>query len=198
MVRRSSSGDSLSLRDLADDFFAQPPKMKMKSSSNPSPSRRSNRLGSRGSDHSFSVEDLTSSRRSNNRLSRRESTGNLSSGRSNKLIRRGSTGQNIVDCSFTGDDLVAPPSSRSKSHGKSALPSHHGGAEDFSSSLHSFSALLRKSSMEAELRLSQKQNDVRLKSNGFFDMPSPRFLLAQMMSAQITSVLVIGRLRKVD
>jgi len=149
--------------------------MKMKSSSNPSPSRRSNRLGSSGSDHSFSVEDLTSSRRSNNRLSRRESTGNLSSGRSNKLIRRGSTGQNIVDCSFTGDDLVAPPSSRSKSHGKSALPSHHGGAEDFSSSLHSFSALLRKSSMEAELRLSQKQNDVRLKSNGFFDMPSPPF-----------------------
>lgn len=179
MVRRSSSGDSLSLRDFADDFFSQP-QTKMKS--NPSPSRRSiNRLSSRESEHSFSVEDLASSRHSINLLSRRESTGNLSmpTGRSNNIrfSRRGSTGH-IFDRSFTGDDLVvAQPSSRGKrkSLGKSAISSHHGGAEDFSSSLHSFSALLRKSSMEAELRLSQQQNDVRSKANGFFDMPTPPF-----------------------
>ena len=163
--RRSSSGDSLSLRDFADDFFSQPP-----SDESLFQRRSSHRLSSRGSDHAlFSIEDLQPTRRSSSNnarptLSRRgkSTTGlhefnNSSSGRStpnNHLSKRGSTGH-----------LSDLPSSK------------HGSSEDLSASLSRFSALLRKSAIEAAVRDSQKHtNDEHSKrSNGFADLPPPPF-----------------------
>ena len=193
MFRRSSSGDSLSLRDFADDFFSMPSPSPTFSKSSPTDMNSSNPDGSLfrrsrnsyrlGNDYNFSVGDLAPSRRSSNRLSSRDSTGH--EGRSSKkLSRRGSTGH-IFDHSFSGEE----GSSRSKSRSNGMSRSQHGSSENLSASLRSFSALLRTSAMESEMRKSSmKQDDVRsksngffgsTKSNGFFDMPSPPFHLSE-------------------
>eukprot|EP00986_Skeletonema_menzelii_P010189 scaffold4868_cov83-Skeletonema_menzelii.AAC.8 len=188
VFRRSSSGDdSLSLRDFADDFFSQPP-------SDESLFRRSShRLSGRGSDHSlFSIEDLQPSRRSssNNRsLSSRRggkstrqefnnSSGSVrSTPNSHRLSRRGSTGQ------FS--DIAA---------------SKHGSSEDLSASLRRFSALLRKSAIEAAKRDSrQHKNEEHSKSDGggFSDMPQPPFRVSpnNVSSNNISSIYRASRNR---
>ena len=188
VFRRSSSGDdSLSLRDFADDFFSQPP-------SDESLFRRSShRLSGRGSDHSlFSIEDLQPSRRSsiNNRsLSSRRggkstrqefnnSSGSVrSTPNSHRLSRRGSTGQ------FS--DIAA---------------SKHGSSEDLSASLRRFSALLRKSAIEAAKRDSwQHNNEEHSKSDGFgfSDMPPPPFRVSSnnVSSNNISSIYRTSRNR---
>ena len=152
--RRSSSGDSPSLRDFADDFFSQPPSEESESLFR----RRSSIRLERGSDHSlFSVEDLQPSRRRNTR----------------PLIRRG---KSSIGQQFNSSDGRSTPIKQLSRRGSTGhlpdLPSKHGSSEDLSASLSRFSALLRKSAMEAAMRDSQEEFS---KSNGFLDMPPPPF-----------------------
>ena len=156
-LRRSSSG-SLSLREIADDFFSKPPPEE-----DPFCQIRQQqplRLDDTGKANLHSSYDnLSSSRRSRMKL--------YTPRRSSKYLSR------RIDHSFSVEDLS--PSfgfccnTPSKSRGNSASPPQLGGHEESSSSLSRFSAFLRKTSMEAEKRETLQ----RSKSNGFFDIEPP-------------------------